>query len=272
MDNALNVARNRFAMLRFLSTCCRGSLRALPHRVRGRSLLGVIVKFQKTDAAFFASRSALPDHPWQLTDNWPLYVGFANLARTVAMTEIVKRALTVPGHIAEFGVYRGANLMLIAKLMRLFDPMGCKEVHGFDAFEGLETFTDEDRSATDHRGEFAGNFDLLKTMIEMHGLDEVQVHKGLIQDTFPKLIEARPEISFSLVLLDTDLFEPTKIVLDRIHEMLSRGGMIVCDEWNHSGYPGETAAVREFLARHGDDYRMEHPIGTRNPTLILVKA
>jgi hypothetical protein len=235
------------------------------------------MKFRKIDETYFARRKAFVEKYaanegalWSRTDYWPLYCGFANLARYVAILDIVRRALPVPGHIAEFGVYRGANLLFVAKLMRLFDGMGWKEVHGFDSFEGLTTFSSEDRVTGEMKGAFAGSYEELMDLIVLHDLeDEVVVHKGLIQDTLPQLLKARPELTFSLVFCDTDLYEPTKLVLQSLHDRLVIGGMFVCDEWNYELYPGETQAVREFLADYGHLYRMEHPTNTRHPTLIL---
>ena len=206
------------------------------------------------------------------TDYWPLYVGFGNLARYVALLDIIKNNLSVPGSIAEFGVYKGAGLMFIAKIMHLFDPMGWKEIHGFDSFEGLTTFADEDKEATDYKDFYAGDYEELSDLIDLYDLqDEVIIHKGLIQDTLPSLLENRPELRFSLVFCDTDLYEPTKMIFEGVHDRLSTGGLIVCDEWNYERYPGETKAVDEFLAQHGNCYKMEHPVNTRHPTLILKK-
>jgi hypothetical protein len=237
------------------------------------------VKFRKIDEAYFARRKAYAAKHgggdpafWARTDYWPLYCGYANLARYVAILDIVRRALAVPGDIAEFGIYRGANFLFIAKLMRLFDPDGWKQVHGFESFEGLTTFAASDGAASANTGAFAGSYDELIDLIALHELeDDVVLHKGLIQDTLPPLVAARPELSFSLVFCDTDLYEPTKLILNSLHERLTVGGMFVCDEWNHAQYPGETLAVREFLAVQGGAYRMEHPAGTRHPTLILSK-
>jgi hypothetical protein len=237
------------------------------------------MKFRTIDEQYFARRSAFAakhggknEAIWSRTDYWPLYCGFANLARYVAILDIVRKSLTVPGHIAEMGVYRGANLLFVAKLMRLFDPMGWKQVHRFDSVEGLTTFSPEDRAKREAMGAFAGSYEELKDLIALHELDdEVVIHKGLIQETLPPLLETRPELSFSLVFCDTDLYEPTKLILESLHEKLAIGGMFVCDEWNYELHPGETRAVSEFLSAHPGSYRMEHPLNTRHPTLILSK-
>ena len=82
-----------------------------------------------------------------MIDSWPLYVGIGNLSRFMAIADLLKGTLNVPGHVVEFGSWRVANRMLLAKLLRIYDPMGCKLIHCFESFEGLETFSNEDGSA-----------------------------------------------------------------------------------------------------------------------------
>lgn len=234
------------------------------------------MKYATVDKEYFSSRKEFTEkrgqNVFQFTDYWPLYVGFANLARYVNILDIVRSMLDVPGHIAEFGMYRGASFMYMAKLMRLFDPMGCKELFGFDSFEGLTTFTAEDRADTTKQGLYAGSYEELMDLVRLHDLqDDVTIFKGLIQDTLPPLLDERPELSFSLVLCDTDLYEPTKLILESMHPRLSKGGMFVLDEWNHEVWKGETAATREFLDRYGDHYEMIAPRNTRHPTMMLKK-
>lgn len=236
------------------------------------------MKFQTADKKYLETRKAISKkygqrELWSATDYWPLYCGHVNLARYVAILDIVRSSLNVPGHIAEFGMYRGANFMFVAKLLRLFDPVGPKEILGFDSFEGLTTFVPQDRSADQKRGLYAGSYEELMDLIDLYEMgDDVTVYKGLIQDTLPPLLERRPELSFSLVFCDTDLYEPTRIILEGVHPRLSKGGMFVFDEWNNETYPGETTAVQEFLADHGDWYETVGVRDTRHPTMALRKT
>ena len=235
------------------------------------------LKFEKIDREYFARRQKISEKVgnvplFQASDYWPLYVGYANLARYLAISELVKANLNVPGHIAEFGVYKGANLLFIAKLLQLWEPMSWREIHGFDSFEGLNTFTHEDKQATEFQGAYAGSLETLRDMVELHELeDSVVIHKGLIQDTLPMLMEQRPELMFSMVFCDTDLYEPTKVILDEVHSRICKNGVLVFDEWNYERYPGETKAVEEFLAKHGQHYEPLHTGNTRHPTLLLKK-
>lgn len=236
------------------------------------------MKFQTLDKAYKTSRADFSEkygakEIWSLIDHWPLYCGIGNLGRYLAIYELLKQTLIVPGHVAEFGTWRGANLMFLAKTLQLLDPHSSKIVHCFDSFEGLTEFSasDGDRART-LDGRYKGSLDELTDCIALYDLqDSIEIHKGLIEGTLLDLLAKQQEISFSFVYCDVDLYNATLIILNSIHPRLSKGGIIVLDEWNYSNFPGETKAVREFLAAHGDMYDVEQPAHTRQPSLLLRK-
>ena len=107
------------------------------------------MKFKAIDAHYLSQRAALSDKygqrdVWSVADHWPLYVGMSNLSRFMAISDLLRQSLNVPGHVAEFGSWRGANLMFLAKLLQIYDGLGQKTCHCFDSFEGLTTFADQD--------------------------------------------------------------------------------------------------------------------------------
>lgn len=234
-------------------------------------------KFQRVDERYRAARAELsekygPRELWSVVDHWPLYVGMSNLARVLAIGEILEAQLGVPGHVAEFGSWRGANLLFMAKYLRIHDAFGRKEIHCFDSFEGLTEFVPEDGVGIERAGEYKGSLAELTDMIDLYELDEIEIHRGLIEETLPATLAARPDLSFSLVYCDTDLYQSTKIILDSLHARLVKGGVFVLDEWNHPVFPGEGLAVAEFLDEHGSHYELVHPRNTRQPTLVLKKV
>jgi hypothetical protein len=52
---------------------------------------------------------------------------------------------------------------------------------------------------------------------------------------------------------------------------LSKGGLLVFDEWNTSTFPGEGIAANEFLGQLGEHYQRRAVPGARQPTLVLTK-
>lgn len=235
------------------------------------------MKFAKIDKSYLEERKLLSAkygerELWSVIDHWPLYCGISNLARSLAIAELLRSTLAVPGDVAEFGSWRGANLMFLAKLLRIYDPLSAKQTHCFEGFEGLSTFVPKDGAATETRGKYKGSYAELVDLIALYEMtDEIVIHKGLVQETLPAALAERTELTFSFVYCDVDLYEPTSLILNQLHPRLAQGGVFVLDEWNAEIFPGETLAVREFLAAHGDSYAMEHVPRTRQPNLALRK-
>lgn len=235
------------------------------------------MKFKTADQRYltarksFAERSGRPEL-WSIVDHWPLYVGLGNLSRFLAIADLLRSTLGVPGHVAEFGTWRGANTLFLAKLLRVFDPHGAKVVHAFDSFEGLKEFRPQDAAAQELGGSYKGSLEELRAVIELHDMqDDVVIHQGVIEQTLPAALAQDEALSLSFVYCDTDLYASTLTILDNAHPRLAQGGVFVLDEWNHAGFPGETVAVREFIAKHGDAYSMQSVPGARQPSLVLRK-
>lgn len=236
------------------------------------------MKFKTLDERYLSQRRSFaeqcgPRDLWSVMDHWPLYVGLGNLSRFMAIGDVLRKTLDVPGHVVEFGSWRGANLMFMAKLLQIYDPHGSKQVHCFESFAGLETFSIQDGVAGESEGgTYRGNYEELMAMISLSDLvDDIVIHKGDIMHTLPTALD-NEGLSFSFVYCDTDLYAPSRLILDSLHPRLSKGGVFVMDEWNYDKWPGEAVAVREFLENHGDSYEMLNVRNARQPSLVLKKV
>ncbi|HVX76390.1 MAG TPA: TylF/MycF/NovP-related O-methyltransferase [Bradyrhizobium sp.] len=235
------------------------------------------MKFSSIDKSYLAARKKVAERLgqrdlWSVVDHWPLFAGETNIARFLAIYEILKGQRSVPGAIAEFGSWKGANLMFMAKVMEILDPRSNKQIHCFDSFEGLTQFTDNDTDADKWRGTYKGSLADLQEMITLYDKqDTICIHPGLIEETLPQFLNEDKGIAFSLIYFDADVYSPAIAVLRNCHDRLVKGGVIVFDEWNFENWPGESVAVREFMSEQADSYNMEHVANTRQPSLILRK-
>ena len=235
------------------------------------------MKFADRDQRYFERRSAFAARlKWpmlyEIVDQWPLYVGTGNLARTLAIIELFSLTMDVPGDIAEFGVWKGSTSSLLAKVLAIKDPHSPKRIHLFDSFEGLTAFSDEDKAAQERKGDYLGSQEVLLSAAAVNEIDDYfVVHKGLIEDTLPHYLNTATQTRFSFVYCDTDLYSSTHIILRQMWTRLTPGGLMVFDEWNSDDFPGEGTAVNEFL----DDIRPRAdfvlPPQTRQPSLALRK-
>jgi hypothetical protein len=184
------------------------------------------------------------------------------LKRFLAHVELFKKTLEVPGDIAELGVFRGLGLMTWANLLEAY-CIGdrTKTVYGFDNWEGFSVLESEDGKEVKSVQKVEGGFSPEKYYEELFDaiavFDEdrfipwkprIKLIKGNIEDTIPAFIKENPGVRFSLIHFDCDLYKPTKIALEALWPILSRGGLLLFDEYSIPDWPGETRAVDEFFA------------------------
>jgi hypothetical protein len=250
----------------------------MPDGSRRKSDIMRVHKGAKVDARYLTRRKEFSENIgkrelFSVIDHWPLYAGTGNIGRWLAIYEILKRQLSVPGDIAEFGSWRGANLMFMAKAMHFLDPHGDKKILCFDNFAGLPEFSQADGNEAGRTGTYCGSLEELQAAINLAEMDDsIFIYPGLIEDSLPDYLESDKGATFSLLYFDADLYEPAVTVLDHGHRRLAKGGVFIFDEWNTAAWPGEGIAVRDFMEKHGDSYEMEHITGTRQPSLILRKT
>ena len=184
------------------------------------------------------------------------------LKRFLAHVELFKKTLDVPGDIAELGVFRGLGLMTWANLLEAY-CIGdrTKTVYGFDNWKGFQKLTPEDGKEVASVQKLVGGFspekyyEELKEAIAIFDADRfipwkprVKLVAGNIEETVVTFTKENPGVRFSLIHFDCDLYKPTKVALEYLWPILSRGGVILFDEYSIPDWPGETKAVDEFFS------------------------
>ena len=221
-------------------------------------------KFVKEDESYLTRRQQFADNLgvpnlFDLMDQFGLYAGAQTLAARLQTYEVLKASIRIPGHIVEFGVWHGSNLLFMSKLLCLLQPNTSKLVFGFDNFSGLpEAHPIDGAVARSLAGKYKGNEEVLRAAINLYNLEEwVHLVKGDATQTIPAFEAFFPEAMVSLAWIDFDLYEPCKVALEFLARRLSIGGIIVFDEAISQIWPGETVAMLEFLENSGGAYRME---------------
>jgi hypothetical protein len=78
-------------------------------------------------------------------------------------------------------------------------------------------------------------------------IQKVELVKGDLAKTGPTFLQENPHLVVSLLYLDVDLYEPTKVALQTFVPRMPQGSIIAFDELNAKMFPGETTAVDEVL-------------------------
>lgn len=195
-------------------------------------------------------------------ENFPKYVRRQNLTRFLALYEIFKRVLTVKGSIVECGVHQGFGLMTWAKLSAILEPVNLtRRIYGFDTFEGFPQISAADRAAASTHVKvgdlYADSHDELVALIAAHDstrylghVEKTRLIKGDACKTIPEFVKNAPHLVVSLLFLDFDLYEPTRIALETFLPRMSKGAIVAFDELDNPLWPGETVAMLEFLDKY----------------------
>lgn len=192
-------------------------------------------------------------------ENFPKYVRRQNLTRFLVLYEIFNKVLNVKGSIVECGVHHGFGIATWAKLSAILEPVNLtRRIYGFDTFEGFPDISPKDKSqASEHvkQGDLAADsYSEIIAISEINDstrflghIPKVQLIKGDAAITIPDFIKKQPHLLVSLLFLDFDLYEPTKVALEYFYPRMPKGAIIAFDELDNPLWPGETQAMLEFF-------------------------
>ncbi len=218
----------------------------------------------------FSKELGRPDL-YEFIDQFALYAGIHTIGNKLWTYDLFKTTIGVPGDIYEFGCWKGANLMFLAKMNQLFEPSSPKRIYGFDNFSGLPESTSLDGSyAQSQVGNYLGDEQKLRNVIELFELqDRVELIVGDALETIPKFNSDNKQALCSIAYIDFDLYEPSSAALKLVEESISVGGLIIFDEAGTKEWPGETVAMKEYLRNSKHKFEMlSNPI-SRQPTIAL---
>ena len=192
-------------------------------------------------------------------ENFTKYIPRQKLTEFIAKYEVFKKIIGVQGSIIECGVFHGGGLMAFAQLSAIFEPVNHKrKIIGFDTFSGFPPLSSEDARGTSGHAQTGGfavdSYEDLKTSIELFDMNRSISHipkvilvKGDVKETLPTYLEENPHTVVSLLHLDMDVYEPTKLAIELLMPRMPKGAIIFFDELNDDRWPGETLAVLDTI-------------------------
>ncbi|HEY5627302.1 MAG TPA: TylF/MycF/NovP-related O-methyltransferase [Nitrospira sp.] len=166
----------------------------------------------------------------------------------------------IEGAIVECGVWRGGSMMAVARTLMNRGTTN-RDLYLFDTFEGMSEPGIHDVATT---GETAKElldcssrtqedmvwcYAPLEQVKQAMSLTEypaarIQFVQGRVEDTLRKVF---PD-NIALLRLDTDWYESTRHELEQLFPRLSRGGVLILDDYGH--WQGARRAVDEYLHDH----------------------
>lgn len=200
--------------------------------------------------------------PAEMLQCFPIFVRRNSLRRFLAHYDLFQRTINLPGDIVEIGVFRGLSLMSFANFLEI-RCMGdrAKRVWGFDNFEGFTKlaaqdgpeYADRDKVVSGYNPnryyqELVDAIDLFDSDRFVSWKERVHLVEGDATKTIPQFVTDHPGLRISLLHLDVDMYEPTKVALEHLYSRVVPGGVIVFDEYGILEWGGESTAAEEFLA------------------------
>jgi len=186
------------------------------------------------------------------------YVRRQDMTKWLTRHELFKLQLKVKGSIVECGVFQGAGVMTWGNLSAILEPNNImRKIYGFDSFDGFPSVSSMDKSK--ERSSQAGDLSArtlgeLKELVSafdqnrfLGHIPKIELISGDASLTIPKFIESNKHLIVSMLYLDFDLYEPTKVALECFFSRMPKGSVLVFDELDHPAWPGETMALLETL-------------------------
>lgn len=148
----------------------------------------------------------------------------------------------IPGDLVEFGCYIGTTSVFIRRLLDARREN--RSFHVYDSFEGLPEKSREDESPAGV-GFKAGALSVSKKQFirefQKANLSLPVIHKGWFGDMTAQDVPERLAFAF----LDGDFYESIRDSLKLVLPRMSKGGIIIFDDYAREALPGVAKAVQE---------------------------
>jgi hypothetical protein len=169
-----------------------------------------------------------------------LFLRGSLLARFLAIYEIYKEIIELPGFIFDVGTWRGQTAVLAENFRAILEPLNLdRRICAFDTFEGYRGFGERDKPTQLHRdGKYSVGTsyeDYLRELLEIHEISNAMGHyrekhlviAGDVTKTMPALLNENPEMFIACAFIDLNSVEPTELIIDLIWERLVPNGRMV---------------------------------------------
>ncbi len=154
----------------------------------------------------------------------------------------LKSTFNIKGAIAEVGTYKGGSAFLLGKFSNN------KKVYLFDTFEGIPEGLKNDVENEPEMGWLSNtSLDKVRQFVLKSGIEPNHLH--LIKGLFPSSAESvlNHQNKYSLIHLDTDMYEGTYEALNYFYPKVNKGGRIIIHDYNCFGCPGVKKAVLKYM-------------------------
>lgn len=181
------------------------------------------------------------------------------------LTKSIKYILEnkIEGDFVECGVWQGGNLILMQRLLDYYNKK--RLIYGYDTFDGMTTPNEFDLDLNNNK---ASSLLSKENKIQNNESKNVWCYSDIdtvnknfklnTKNNYLKLIKGDVSLTLkknenipsniSLLRLDTDFYESTKIELELLFPRVVKKGVIIIDDYGH--WKGQKKAVDEYLKKY----------------------
>lgn len=205
-------------------------------------------------------------HTYQATDgekerSLGLFLRGSLLARILAIVDIYKQIVDMPGAILDIGTWRGQTAVICENLRAIFEPLHFnRRIICFDTFEGYKGFSAKDKATDLHRdGTYALSgsdyAEFLRQLLVLHEKSNAMGHnhgkhtviKGDCRETIPQFFEQSPNEYVALSFFDVNSYEPTLKAFEEVWAHLVPGGIVAFWQLTRNTIPAEARVYAEKI-------------------------
>lgn len=165
--------------------------------------------------------------------------------------ELFRRVSGLAGDIVECGVFKGVSLSRLVKFRSLFENSFSKKIIAFDTFEEFpEAQYELDKDKREQFVQEAGSKSISKEELisifkKLSLYENIELIEGNIMETVPDYKLKNPHLKISLLHIDVDLYEATKVCLEELYPLVVRGGIVILDDY--TAFAGANKAIDDFF-------------------------
>ncbi len=207
---------------------------------------------------------------WDYENGFYLTCETSRIGKLLNQLEIYNKIINLPGDILEFGVYKGTSMVRLLSFRSLLENDFSRKIIGFDNFGKFpdELHLDSDKKFVE-RFENEGGYGISKEEFEIHlnnkGFKNYALIEGDVLKTIPEYLAKNQTLKISMLHIDVDVYEPTKVILENLWDKVVKGGILMLDDYGT--VEGETKAVDEFFA--GKNVQLNKPRFNYIPSYII---
>jgi len=215
------------------------------------------------------SKTDLTHHTQTFFDNFNSFILSDDkrvFNKLISRTLLYNDVKDIPGDIVECGVFKGTGIYTFLKLKNIFNSNTNKKVIGFYFFNteelllSIQNSTDKETMSllfSDREFEHNKTYkDILSNKIFSDGFLETdfELVEGDVSITTKQFSMDNPGFKISLLYMDVDLEKPTYDVLNNLWDNMTKGGLIIFDEYGYHKW-SESKGVDRFANERGLDIK-----------------